>query len=170
MPDYSYQELMKMQNDAIRRVEDMQKRARRSAGIPEIDTSQNNASGNITNNTENNIKIAKEPPRRVPMPNTYLDNLKKLAAESAVSENNINRTYETHTESNAAAVQNISQSENTAPQNAASQNISTSQNLKNMATELTADSDKALLLSLILLLSEEQADETLLLALIYMMT
>ena len=33
MPDYTYQELMKMQNDAIKRVEDMQRRARQSAGL-----------------------------------------------------------------------------------------------------------------------------------------
>ena len=33
MADYSYQDLMKMQNDAIRRAEDMQRRARQSAGL-----------------------------------------------------------------------------------------------------------------------------------------
>lgn len=153
MSDYSYQELMKMQNDAIRRVEDMQKRARLSAGIPETDNSQNNANGNITNNAENITKITKEPPRRVPMPNDYLDNLKKLAANSSQADIT-DKQSETSTESGKTA-------HSTVPE---------AQNIKNMATQLNIDNDKALLLSLILLLSEEQADETLLLALIYMMT
>ena len=35
MADYTYQELMRMQNDAIKRVEDMQRRARKTAGFSE---------------------------------------------------------------------------------------------------------------------------------------
>ena len=64
MADYSYQDLMKMQNEAIRRAEDMQKRARQSAGLEK---------GKGEN--QPNTTAKKEEPRRVPMPNDYLENL-----------------------------------------------------------------------------------------------
>ena len=35
MADYTYSEIMRMQNDAIKRVEDMQRRARETAGFSE---------------------------------------------------------------------------------------------------------------------------------------
>ena len=63
MADYSYQDLMKMQNDAIRRAEDMQRRARQSAGLEREE--------------QQNPTTKKEEPRRVPMPKDYLENLKK---------------------------------------------------------------------------------------------
>ena len=60
MADYSYQDLMKMQNDAIRRAEDMQRRARQSAGLERE-----------KQEIQQNQTTKKEEPRRVPMPNDY---------------------------------------------------------------------------------------------------
>lgn len=150
MADYSYTELMKMQNDAIKRVEDMQKRARRSAGLGE----ENNKSVVPVNQTPAQ-PIPKEPPRRVPMPNDYLENLKKFASESLGGENDTNGKIET-----PPPLPNL-------PNNNSN---GLSDSLKNILSGINIDSDKALLLSLIMLLSEENADETLVLALIYMMT
>ena len=48
--------------------------------------------------------------------------------------------------------------------------MSVEDKIKNIFGDLNIDSDKALLLSLILLLSEEKADELLIMALIYMLT
>ena len=76
MADYSYQDLMKMQNDAIRRAEDMQRRARQSAGL-ERERGEN----------QQNQTAKKEEPRRVPMPNDYLENLKNYGSNSSKSEN-----------------------------------------------------------------------------------
>lgn len=150
MADYSYTELMKMQNDAIRRVEDMQKRARRSAGLGE----ENNK--NVVPVSQTSTQpIPKEPPRRVPMPNDYLENLKKFASDSLGGENDTNPKSET-----PLPLQNI-------PNNNSN---GLSDSLKNILNGINIDSDKALLLSLIMLLSEENADEMLVLALIYMMT
>lgn len=150
MADYSYTELMKMQNDAIRRVEDMQKRARRSAGL-----SEENENSTVSANATQAQPIQKEPPRRVPMPNDYLENLKKFASDSLGTETDTNTKSET------------------LPQLPDHPNRNTnglSDSLKNILNGINIDSDKALLLSLIMLLSEENADETLVLALIYMMT
>ena len=72
MADYSYQDLMKMQNDAIRRAEDMQRRARQSAGL-EKEKVEN----------QQNQTTKKEEPRRVPMPNDYLENLKNYGSNSS---------------------------------------------------------------------------------------
>ena len=55
MSDYTYSEIMKMQNDAIKRVEEMQKKARQTAGLEK-------------ENPPPPEKIPTEPPRRVPMP------------------------------------------------------------------------------------------------------
>ena len=67
MAEYSYQDLMKMQNDAIRRAEDMQRRARQSAGL------EREKGENLQNQT-----AKKEEPRRIPMPNDYLENLVQI--------------------------------------------------------------------------------------------
>ena len=75
MADYSYQDLMKMQNDAIRRAEDMQRRARQSAGL-ERGKGEN----------QQNQTAKKEEPRRVPMPNDYLENLKNYGSNSSKNE------------------------------------------------------------------------------------
>ena len=121
MADYTYHELMKMQNDAIRRVEDMQKKARQTAGL---------------NKEEKEKKeIPVEEPRRVPMPSDYLNNLKQR--------NN---------------------------QNNRAQQSNPFENIKNLFGDINISSDTALLLSLVLLLTEEKADETLIMALLYMLT
>ncbi|MGN0526353.1 MAG: hypothetical protein ACI4IF_02880 [Acutalibacteraceae bacterium] len=139
MAEYSYSEIMKMQNDAIKRVEDMQKRARATAGLDE--------SPKVTNS--NNINKA-DAPKRVPMPNDYLDELKKRASDS-------HREEKTHNENNKSP-------------KAETNSYNPFDNLKNIFQNLNIDNDKALILSLILLLTEEHADEMLIMALTYMLT
>ncbi len=126
MADYTYQELMQMQSDAIKRVEEMQKRARTTAGL-------DNDSPEMKKSPEKGDK--KDEPRHVPMPEGYL------------------RKQE--------------QSKNDTPKNEPQQKSLF--NLKLGSGDIEIDSDKALLLSLILLLAEEQADELLLTALVYML-
>ena len=149
MADYSYQDLMKMQNDAIRRAEDMQRRARQSAGL-ERGKGEN----------QQNQTAKKEEPRRVPMPNDYLENLKHYGSNSSKNESEPREKDENKKEDKHQ------QKNNNQPK---FQN-SVDDKIKNIFGDLNIDSDKALLLSLILLLSEEKADELLIMALIYMLT
>lgn len=118
MADYTYQELMKMQNDAIRRVEDMQKKARQTAGL---------------DNTETKKKIPVEEPKHIPMPQNYLKTEKNSAPQPAQQGSNSNS------------------------------------NIKNLLMDINIESDTALLLSLLLLLAEENADESLIMALLYIL-
>lgn len=153
MADYSYQDLMKMQNDAIRRAEDMQRRARQSAGLER---------GKQEN--QQNITTKKEEPRRVPMPNDYLENLKHYGSNSSKNENE-HREKEESKKENKKEYKNEQKNSNQPKfQNSFEDKI------KSVFGDLNIDSDKALLLSLILLLSEEKADELLIMALIYMLT
>ncbi|MEE1503607.1 MAG: hypothetical protein UGF89_05085 [Acutalibacteraceae bacterium] len=149
MADYSYQDLMKMQNDAIRRAEDMQRRARQSAGL------EREKGENLQNQT-----AKKEEPRRVPMPNDYLENLKNYGSNSSKNES------EPREEGENKSQQKQERKSNNQPK---FQN-SFEDKMKSVFGDLNIDSDKALLLSLILLLSEEKADELLIMALIYMLT
>ena len=144
MADYSYQDLMKMQNDAIRRAEEMQKRARQSAGLEREKQEK-----------QQNPTAKKEEPRRVPMPNDYLENLKSYGSNSSMNEKEPEeKEYNKKPQSNSQPkFQN-----------------SFEDKIKSVFGDLNIDSDKALLLSLILLLSEEKADELLIMALIYMLT
>lgn len=149
MADYSYQDLMKMQNDAIRRAEDMQRRARQSAGLER---------GKQEN--QQNPTAKKEEPRRVPMPNDYLENLKNYGSNSSKNESEPREKEE-----------NKSQQKNEYKNNNQPKLQNTFEDkMKSVFGDLNIDSDKALLLSLILLLSEEKADELLIMALIYMLT
>lgn len=125
MADYSYNELMAMQNDAIRRVEDMRKRARQTAGIEDNPPKP----------------IPAEKPRRVPQPNGYLQKPK-----------NENDTIPLPHHKNAVVGNDFIE------------------NIRQGFNNLDIDSDKALILSLVLLLSHEQGNEELLTALIYMLT
>ncbi|MBE6800040.1 MAG: hypothetical protein E7529_02410 [Ruminococcaceae bacterium] len=152
MADYSYQDLMKMQNDAIRRAEDMQRRARQSAGL-ERERGEN----------QPNTTAKKEEPRRVPMPNDYLENLKHYGSNSSKTENEPREKEETKKE-NKKEYKNEQRNNQPKFQN------SFEDKMKSVFGDLNIDSDKALLLSLILLLSEEKADELLIMALIYMLT
>ena len=149
MADYSYQDLMKMQNDAIRRAEDMQRRARQSAGL-ERGKGEN----------QQNQTAKKEEPRRVPMPNDYLENLKNYSSNFSKNES------EPREEGENKSQQKQERKSNNQPN---FQN-SFEDKMKSVFGDLNIDSDKALLLSLILLLSEEKADELLIMALIYMLT
>ena len=54
--------------------------------------------------------------------------------------------------------------------NTTNQQNSQKDNVKNILNDLNMDSDKALILSLILLLTEEKADEMLILALLYILS
>lgn len=154
MADYSYQDLMKMQNDAIRRAEDMQRRARQSAGLER---------GKQEN--QQNTTAKKEEPRRVPMPNDYLENLKNYGSNSSKNESEPREKEENRTKQNRTEQKNEQRSNNQPKyQNTFEDKI------KSVFGDLNIDSDKALLLSLILLLSEENADELLIMALIYMLT
>ena len=150
MPDYTYNELMKMQNEAIKRVEDMQKRARRSAGLTEEKNEEKNEKDKADSRAH---KISKDEPRRVYMPNDYLEKLKDYATSS-----------KTETESDTRKVK--AQKEGVRRENTAGFPDS----LKKILGDINSDSDKALILSLILLLSEEGADEMLIMALLYILT
>lgn len=141
MEDYSYAELMKMQNDAVKRVEEMQSRARLAAGLE----SENAAKG--TSASKN--AAGADMPRRVPMPDTYLDGLKNFAANSSFN----GKTERAH-ESFAAP-------ENEKP---------VLKGIDSLFGEMSIDNDTLLILSLVLLLSEEKADELLILALLYILT
>ena len=148
MAEYSYNEIMKMQNDAIKRVNEMQKRARTVVDeINEEKTVHNETPIKQNNQTEVN---------RVKMPNDYLDELKKFASTSSYFENGENN--KTHTKHQENKKENRPQSKG--------QNDT----LKNILNDLNMDSDKALILSLVLLLTEEKADEMLILALLYILS
>ena len=152
MADYSYQDLMKMQNDAIRRAEDMQRRARQSAGL-EREKGEN----------QQNTTAKKEEPRRIPMPSDYLENLKHYGSNSSKNDSEPREKEETQKE-NKREYKNEQNNNQPKFQN------SFEDKMKSVFGDLNIDSDKALLLSLILLLSEEKADELLIMALIYMLT
>ena len=152
MAEYSYQDLMKMQNDAIRRAEDMQRRARQSAGL-EREKGEN----------QQNTTAKKEEPRRIPMPNDYLENLKHYGSNSSKNDSEPREKEETQKE-NKREYKNEQNNNQPKFQN------SFEDKMKSVFGDLNIDSDKALLLSLILLLSEEKADELLIMALIYMLT
>ncbi len=152
MADYSYQDLMKMQNDAIRRAEDMQRRARQSAGL-EKEKQKNKE-----------VNKEKEEPRRVPMPNDYLENLKKYGSNS--SKNEIEQSGKEENKKESRKEYKNEQKNSNQPKFQSS----FEDKIKSVFGDLNIDSDKALLLSLILLLSEEKADELLIMALIYMLT
>lgn len=135
MADYTYSEIMKMQNDAIKRVEDMQKKARKTAGLEKEKEEK----------AQSNVPVQK--PERVPMPNDYLEKLKDYATNSS------------HT-------QKENEAGNQPPKSFVPQNAGNS----GFLGDFNMDEDKALLLSLIMLLSEEKGDELLIMALIYMLT
>ncbi len=166
MTDYSYGELMKMQNEALERARNMEKRARESVGL-----SQNkgeNMEDVQKNNRENsNSRILKTQPNRVPMPKDYLDEIKAYARKSGYkidgdSDFQLDKTSIAGSVSQSVPLK--------AGQNGDSLSRIFGGEGMNMLKNLNLDSDKALLLSLIMLLSKENADETLILSLIYMLT
>ena len=76
MAEYSYNDIMKMQNDAIKRVNEMQKRAK--TVVEEINEEKTQAREIQTPQNSQNIK-------RVKMPDDYLDELKSFASTSSRS-------------------------------------------------------------------------------------
>ena len=150
MGDYSYNELMKMQNDAIKRVEDMQRRARESAGLPE------------RRSLPQQERLGVDEPRRMRMPSGYLKNQNSPSYEEG--ENNP-QTEDIKRETKKETTEKKQRfSENAGEKKPPASFIS------GILEELQIDPDKALLLSLLVLLSEEGADEALLTGLMYMLT
>lgn len=127
MADYSYKEIMRMQNDAVRRVEDMQRRARKAAGMDE----ENNTE------TSNNNPSVKREPHHIPQPEGYLPKPEKPKSSHEEREVRGNSFLD---------------------------------GIRQGFDKFDIDEDKALILSLLLLLSGENSDEGLLTALIYMLT
>lgn len=156
MAEYSYNEIMKMQNDAIRRVNEMQKRAK--AVINEEFEEEKEAFQEVAVQQSKNDNI-----KRVKMPNDYLDELKGFASTSSYFENdnNANEKKKQSTEKEINEIKNVQHSNKNQIQN---------DFFKNILGDFALDSDKALILSLILLLTEEKADEMLILALLYILT
>ena len=163
MADYTYHELMKMQSDAIRRAEDMQRRARKSAGFYDKDTTVEKPSSSQQGQSQ---EIRRDAPKRVHMPDDYLRELKEYA-NSASNKKDVASELTENVE-----LQNESKSKGASAGN----NIKTptvkksTDGVNGILGDVKIDEDKALLLSLVLLLSEEKADETLILALLYMLS
>lgn len=132
MSEYTYSEIMKMQNDAIKRVEEMQKRAQAVVGNEQ---------------PEKDINRDSEQPKRVPMPDSYLDGLKNFAANSSYTPKN-----------------------NTAVKRENTPHINNGNGINSLLNNINFDSDTALVLSLVMLLSEEPDNEALVLALLYILT
>ena len=154
MADYSYNEIMKMQNDAIRRVNEMQKRAKFVVEEANEEEKIPQKEREVEVNNNNTIK-------RVKMPNDYLDELKGFASTSSYFEKE---------EVKKTVRENKEQKEERKEYTGKTQNINQNDFFKNILGDLNLDSDKALVLSLILLLTEEKADEMLILALLYILT
>ena len=148
MAEYSYNEIMKMQNDALRRVNEMQQKARNVVeGI------------NASNTPKEEKQHISTSPERIKMPNDYLEELKSFASTSSYFEK----------ESNHDSPHAPFEGKKQEPIKTASPHNTQNDTLKKIFGELSMDSDKTLLLSLILLLSEEKADEMLILALLYIL-
>ena len=148
MADYSYNEIMKMQNDAIRRVNEMQQKAK--SVVREVNEKSVTEKKPQTDHNADTLK-------RVKMPNDYLKELKNFASssyfegEEAKSEINEEKTESFENTNNLKLKKE--------------DNI-----IKNIFGDFDLDSDKALILSLILLLTEEKADEMLILSLLYILS
>lgn len=136
MSDYTYAEIMKMQDEAVRRVEEMQKRAQAAVG-----------NGVIKENPQKK-RAEKSEPKRVPMPEGWLDSLKEYAksGNTPIEQNNKDISK------SGAFLGDIGEK------------------LGKVFGSLNIDGDAALILSLVLLLSEEGCDEALLLSLLYILT
>jgi len=149
MAEYSYNEIMKMQNDAIRRVNEMQQKAKSVVRDVNEKATEENAPP-VEYNTSNNLK-------RVKMPNDYLKELKNFASSS-------------HFESSEAKFVNEEIKPPVSEKVIKHQPKNENDFLRNIFGDFDLDSDKALILSLILLLTEEKADEMLILSLLYILS
>ena len=122
MADYTYQELIRMQNDAVRRAQEMERRAQHTAGLSEEKTTQKES-------------VPPHEPKHIPMPEGYL----RRPGEGGEKDSG-------------------------------NHNSTDFEKIKKGFSDLAMDSDSALRLSLIMLLTQEGADEMLVMALIYMLT
>lgn len=147
MAEYSYNDIMKMQNDAIRRVNEMQKRAKSV-----VEDIKENTSSVVTEE----VKKEYDTPKRVKMPNDYINELKGFASTSSHFEEN---------ETDKVSQEYVKEKKASYPPPKHQNDV-----LKNILSDLNMDSDKALILSLVLLLAEEKADEMLILALLYILS
>lgn len=151
MAEYSYNEIMKMQNDAIRRVNEMQKRAKSVVDEMNEEKEQYKEPQKKQSSPQN--------VNRVKMPNDYLDELKSFASTSSHFEED---------EAEQSTRKAYKEANNT--KDVPKQHFTQNDNVKNILNDLNSDSDKALILSLILLLTEEKSDEMLILALLYILS
>lgn len=168
MADYTYHELMKMQNDAIKRVEDMQRQARKTAGISEEKERRNSSESYSQKQQNNAYGVQKDQPKRVQMPDDYLSNLKEYA--KSVADKNAYNDNSTENINPQEATKNQSDFSGSTQNRKTPSAKKSTDGLKGILGDIKIDEDKALLLSLVLLLSEEKADETLVLALLYMLS
>lgn len=146
-----------MQNDALKRVEQMKQNAE------SVVTRANSELSEMTETSINNEKEkSKEKARHVPMPDDYIKDLKAYAKKAALPP-----------PVPSSSPKKSNPSPQNTPQNTLSTLINSCENLpnalKNVLSDFNIDSDRALLLSLILLLAEERGDEFLIISLLYMM-
>ena len=147
MVEYSYNDIMKMQNDAVKRVSEMQKLSKTVVG--EINEENLQQRESVGNKTSPSIK-------RVKMPDDYLNELKNFAATSS---------YFEEVERKETPREHEKVEKETTPLPKQQDDF-----WKNFLNDLSIDSDKALILSLVMLLTEEKADEMLILALLYILS
>lgn len=145
MSGYSYSEIIKMQNDAMRRVEGMKQSA---------DKVIMHANEELKSDGRKDSPHKPDKPLRVPMSDDYIRDLKAYAERATLSPYDSEKR-DTTRQSNLNSL--------------TSRAMDIPKTIKNVLSDLNIDKDRSLLLSLILLLAEEQSDEFLIIALLYMM-
>ncbi len=147
MSGYDYSDIIKMQNDAMRRVEEMKQNASQAVA---------RANSEIQSVRDAHEESSRKPdkPRHVPMPDDYIRDLREYAKKATLSPRSPEK-----------ADSSLRQTLNTLTSGASQ----LPKAIKNVLPDLNIDNDRALLLSLILLLAEEKSDEFLIIALLYMM-
>ncbi len=149
MAGYNYAELVRMQNDALRRVEDMKSNAQ---NVVRQANAELRSDGAVPASAQ---RPQADQPRHVPMPDDYIRDLREYAKRASLSPYINTEKSETPL---ARALNTLTSSTAELPKN-----------IRNALSNLNIDNDRALLLSLVLLLAEENADEFLIIALLYMM-
>lgn len=153
MSSYNYSEIVKMQNDALKRVEQMKQNAE---SVVTQANSEFSGASEASTNSDKDKSIEKA--HRVPMPDDYIRDLKSYAKKATLS---------------PPVSSSSPEKKNNKQEGALSTLINNCENLphalKSVLSDFNIDSDRALLLSLILLLAEERGDEFLIISLLYMM-
>ncbi len=148
MAGYNYAELIRMQNDALRRVGEMNENAQNIARQANAELEMNAVKPTPF------MRPKPDQPQHVPMPDDYIRDLREYAKRASLSPYGSEKTPASLTQT----LNTLASSAGELPQN-----------IKKALSNLNIDNDRALLLSLILLLAEENADEFLIIALLYMM-